>query len=634
MSIKFCHKNVLFSILLCSNVVLFNSCKIKQDGNYNKNTMKVANHSYSNYDEVRVHHISLDMSISFDSLTIAVEEKLEFEVLKNNASELILDIKNLEIDSIFNNQGENILFKSSDSDSILGQALVIPLDHLFDNQVIIKYKTTNESEALQWQNPEQTKGKKHPFLFTQSQAILARTWIPIQDCPAVRFTYDAKIRLDRDLLPLMSAKNPQKTNPKREYSFEMNQPIPSYLMALAVGDFQFIALDSVCGVYADPVWVNDCASEFKDLPKMMSEASQLYGNYRWERYDIVMLPPSFPFGGMENPRLTFATPTIIAGDRSLVSLIAHELAHSWSGNLVTNETWNDFWLNEGFTVYFESRIMEKIAGPDYAKMLEVLGMGDLKNTLADLDSTNPSDTKLFLCLEGRNPDDGVTDVAYEKGRFFLLRIEEVVGRKRFDQFLNQYFKKHAFKTMNTKIFIEILKDELLSEKDSWLNAIDINQWVYEEGLPSSCPEPKSIYFDVVQDDASAFIEEGHLPQTMDYTTHHWLHFLRTLPEGQPIDKLTSLDSAFSISKTGNSEIACDWFKHAIASKYQPAYQAMESFLINVGRRKFLTPLYSRMVNTGQIDLAQRIFDKASPGYHAVSNSTIAAILSGKSNVPH
>lgn len=626
---KFCHKNVINSILLPTIFVLLISCNNKQ--NYNKpvKTMKVVNHSYSNYTQIRVNHIDLDFKVSFAKRQIDAETIISYDIIDSMAENLILDIKGLEIVELTNINGEMVNYSVSKEDSILGQALSISIKDLVDNKVRISYRTTEHSEALQWQNPEQTKGKKNPFLFTQSQAILARTWIPLQDCPAVRFTYNAKLTLDKDLLPLMSASNPQQMNEKRSYSFAMKQPIPSYLMALAIGDLEFISLGENCGVYAEPIWVKECANEFKDLSKMIEEASKLYGPYRWGRYDIVMLPPSFPFGGMENPRLTFATPTIIAGDRSLVSLVAHELAHSWSGNLVTNETWSDFWLNEGFTVYFESRIMEQIAGKDYANMLEVLGMGDLQNTLAELDSTSPDDTKLYLDLEGRNPDDGVTDVAYEKGRYFLLRIEEVVGRERFDKFLNDYFSKMAFKTINTKEFIKTLKEDLLSENEEWKSKVNINEWVYEKGLPKTCPVPKSVYFDQVKLDVEAFAGNNQLPNTENYTTHHWLQFLRNLKEGQDLNKLQILDSAFDLTNSGNSEIACDWFKHAIASKYDKAYPAMEAFLTKVGRRKFLTPLYTRMITTGQKELANSIYSKAKLGYHAVSNITISTLLNEK-----
>jgi leukotriene A-4 hydrolase/aminopeptidase len=572
--------------------------------------------------------LSLDLNVLFETKEIIGIADLKLEKLNSNVNSVILDIKALEIDKVTDSDGLALDYSIGKEDEILGSSLTIQLPKQGDN-IRVHYKTTKGSEALQWQEPAQTLGKKHPFLFTQSQAILARTWIPLQDCPAVRFTYSAKVKVDMDLLPLMSASNPQHKNENRTYTYEMPQPIPSYLMALCAGDLEYKSLGDSCGVYSEPAQIEECANEFEDLQSMIDKASELYGAYKWGVYDVVVLPPSFPFGGMENPRLTFATPTIIAGDKSLVSLVAHELAHSWSGNLVTNRTWNDFWLNEGFTVYFENRIMEKIYGKPYADMLALLGMGELQNTLKDMQETHPNDTKLYLELDGRSPDDGMTDIAYEKGRFFLLMIEGVVGREEFDLFLNGYFKKNAFKTITTAEFIKTLNTDLLSKNPEWKSNVNIDEWIYSPGLPSNCPFPTSTEFDKVKEDVSMFRKDGIIPNTANYTTHHWLQFLRELPDSLPTERMAMLDDSFDITNTGNSEIACDWFKHAIMSKYDVAYPAMESFLIRVGRRKFLTPLYGRMVESNQKEMAKRIYSKAKSGYHSVSNNTISALLNAK-----
>jgi hypothetical protein len=331
---------------------------------------------------------------------------------------------------------------------------------------------------------------------------------------------------------------------------------------------------------------------------------------------------------MENPRLTFATPTIIAGDGSLVSLIAHELAHSWSGNLVTNETWNDFWLNEGFTVYFEQRIMEKVYGKEYEEMLTKLGMGELMLTLEDLTERGlEKETHLYLELDGRDPDDGLTDVAYEKGRFFLQTVEATVGRERFDSFLNQYFTTYAFKPMNTKRFIAYLESELLTEEEK--GRLNSDAWVYGPGLPDNAPEPRSVELDKVELAISRF-NSGRITaseiDTSGYTTHHWLYFLRGL-KNLEFHQMDDLDGNFAFTKTGNSEIACDWFKHCIDANYQHAFPAMKAFLVRVGRRKFLAPLYSKLAETDEHkEWARAVYEEARPGYHSVSYNTIDDIL--------
>src|SRR6185437_10119480 len=311
----------------------------------------------------------------------------------------------------------------------LGSRLNIPIN---DNSlnVTVFYKTGKNATALQWLNPQQTHDKTHPFLYTQSESIFARTWVPCPDGPGIRFTYTARVTVPKGLMALMSAENTQQVSDSGIYHFKMDNPIPAYLMALAVGDVAFRSIDNRTGVYAEPGMVDKVRWEFEDVGKMVSTAEKLYGPYRWGRYDVLVLPPGFPIGGMENPRLTFATPTVIAGDRSLVSLVAHELAHSWSGNLVTNATWDDFWLNEGFTDYFERRIMEALKGNDYSDMLWDLGYQDLVDNVNELGPTS-KDTWLKLDLKGRDPDDGLTDIPYEKGSHFLKLIENSVGRDRF-----------------------------------------------------------------------------------------------------------------------------------------------------------------------------------------------------------
>lgn len=374
--------------------------------------------------------------------------------------------------------------------------------------------------------------------------------------------------------------------------------------------------------------VEKSAWEFADLKKMITSAEELYGPYAWGRYDVLVLPPSFPFGGMENPRITFATPTIIAGDRSLVALVAHELAHSWSGNLVTNATWNDFWLNEGFTVYFETRIMEKIYGRDYADMLTLLSLGELKETIKEMGDTS-RDTHLYLDLAGRDPDEGVSDIAYEKGRFFLTSIELAVGRERWDAFINKYFSTYAFQSMNTKSFLEYLEKELIKGDDKLRQQINANAWVYGPGLPASCPDIKSVELEKAgkaADDYKSGTPAKSL-NTNGWTTHHWMYFLRSLNDSLDLKKMAELDATFNFTNSGNSEIQCEWYQHAIASNYEIAFPAMEKFLMHVGRRKFLKPLYTALSKTPQgLQMGKAIYKKARPGYHAVAAQTIDGIL--------
>jgi leukotriene-A4 hydrolase len=581
-------------------------------------------HSFARPEEAVVRHLALDLDVDFDQQRLSGSATLQIEV-KPGATELVLDTNGLDIRKVTLDGTGDGQFSLSSNKPHLGQALTIPI-RPDTRSVTIEYSSAPNAAAVQWLQPSQTAGGKHPFLFTQSQAILARTWVPCQDSPGVRMTYEATIRVPKGLMAIMSAENPTEVSESGEYHFRMPQPIPSYLLALAVGDLAFRKYSDNSGVWAEKPMIDAAEHELVDTPKMIEAAEALYGPYRWGQYDVLVLPPSFPFGGMENPRLTFATPTILAGDRSLVSLVAHELAHSWSGNLVTNATWNDFWLNEGFTVYFERRIMEAVFGRDYSEMLALLGYQDLEATVAELPAR---DTHLFLDLEGRDPDEGATKLAYEKGYSLLRRIEETVGRENWDAFLRAYFEKHAFQSMTTQQWIDELRTDLLSKFEGSEDRIALEQWVHTPGIPENAPIPTSDAFRKVDEQLKAFVAgtPASQLQTQNWSTHEWIHFLRQLPVSADYGKLVDLDEQFHFSRTGNSEILHEWLMQAIDHKYEPAYAALEAFLLRQGRRKFLKPLYAKLAETEEgMARARAIYAKARPMYHSVSYRTIDGIL--------
>jgi len=589
-------------------------------------TMRKDDHSFSHPDEVIIDHINLDLKVDFSKKQLYGYATLEINNIKG-VTTLHLDTKDLDIDSVWIDDSTPTTFELKPEVKYLGKELIVEITPE-TNSVKIKYATAPTSAALQWLTPSQTAGKLHPFLFTQSQAILARTWIPLQDSPGVRFTYTATIQCPTNLMALMSAENDTVLHDDGIYKFNMPQRIPSYLMALTVGDVRFHKYDERSGVYAEPITLEKAAYEFVDMPKMITAAEELYGPYAWGRYDVIVLPPSFPFGGMENPRLTFATPTIIAGDRSLVSLIAHELAHSWSGNLVTNATWNDFWLNEGFTVYFEARIMEKLYGKDYADMLTVLSKGELDSTILELGANSP-DTHLYLNLKDRDPDDGMNDIAYEKGRFFLTTIEQAIGREKWDKFLNNYFKANAFKSITTTDFIEYLNDEIINGDTELAKKIDAQAWIYGPGLPLNCVQINSSELDKASKEALAFsngIAAKNLTTT-NWTTHHWLFFLRKLPEHMSYQQMKDLDKSFHLTESGNNELLCEWLQICILNNYNDADNAVEEFLTHVGRRKFVKPLFDALISTPQGKAkAKQIYKRTRSGYHTVTTTTIDEML--------
>jgi leukotriene-A4 hydrolase len=619
--------NKIKSVVFYSVITLSLACKSSSK----KENMEIIDvHSYAKPNEAVVKHLDLDITVNFEAKMISGKAGYEIENI-GKVKQIHLDTRDLIIEQITLGKEERpTTYNLGTEDKIFGRELTIDILPT-TTYINVYYKTRPTAAALQWLTPQQTAGKEYPFLFTQSEAILARTWIPCQDSPGIRFTYNATVHVPKELLALMSAENPTEKTSEGVYTFKMEQPVPSYLMALAVGDIEFKAIGKRTGVYAEPITLDKTYYEFGEMDDMLVAAEKLYGPYAWGRYDVLMLPPSFPFGGMENPRLTFATPTVLAGDRSLVSLVAHEMAHSWSGNLVTNATWNDFWLNEGFTVYFERRIMESLHGKSYSDMLTLIGYRDLQDGIADIGPTS-NDTKLKLDLKGRNPDDGVSDIAYEKGFFFLKLIEEKVGREKFDAFLKQYFADHAFQTTYTEGFLAYLKKNLFNGDDKIYNELKLDDWVYKPGLPDNCPKIVSERFEKVDAENKAFATGTPMDAAVmkEWTSQEWLHFIKNLSKDITIEQMTNLDNVFHFTQTGNSEMLDAWLLIAVEKQYKPAYPTLRTFLVNVGRRKFLTPLYKALIKTkeGEI-LAQDIYKEARPNYHAVATQTLDELLKFK-----
>ena len=625
--------NRLLICIILSFVVL--SCTKKEETTTEISTMEIIDqHSFAHPGEAVITHLNWTATIDFDQKMIVAEAGYNLKKSEGVKS-IVLDISELSIENITDAKGKVLTFSIGEAQPFKGQPLTIELDAETE-YINIVYTTSPGAAALQWLNPVQTTGGESPFLFTQSQAILARSWIPVQDSPGIRFSYAADVQVPAGMLALMSAENPREKSANGRYHFEMRQPIPAYLMALAVGDIVYKQLSERTGVYAEPAVIKAAAFEFAEMEDMVKAAEELYGPYQWEIYDLIILPPSFPFGGMENPRLTFATPTILAGDRSLTSLVAHELAHSWSGNLVTNATWDDFWLNEGFTVYFENRIMESVYGKAYAEMLALLALQDLKAEIKDMTEKGAAgDTHLKLHLEGRDPDDGMTSIAYDKGYYFLRYLEEQVGRELFDSFLRDYFSVHAFQSMNTENFLVYLDENLFIKNGLKPDVALYDQWVYGPGLPENCPVPVSDKFDQVDAVLSQWENGSEISMlisqedifTKKWSSHEWLYFLRQLPERMTPEQMQGLDNYLEFTYSGNSELLAAWMVHVIRHEYEPGFANLENFLISVGRRKFLIPLYGEMAKTNSgLTMARNIYAKARPNYHYVAVVTIDEML--------
>jgi leukotriene-A4 hydrolase len=597
-------------------------------------------HSYANVDQFRVTHLDLDLRVDMVFQGISGRASLDLKRLDPRATQLVLDTKDLMILDV-TQKAADVLgataknqtiwvsrpFHLEKPDPILGAALVIdlPPSKKGTEAIRIDYETLPASAALQWLTPKQTARHK-AFLYTNSEPIGARSWIPLQDTPQVRATYKAKVHTERDMRAVMSAENDPKAKRNGDYTFVMPEAIPSYLIALAVGDLEFQETGPRTGVYAEKSMIKEAAKEFADTESMIQANEKMFGPYRWSRYDVLVMPPSFPEGGMENPRLSFITPTVVVGDKSLVSVIAHELAHSWAGNLVGNATWRDLWLNEGFTDYMEGRIMSAVYGEQRSSMEAVLGLKSLRTDLAKL---KPADQILAIDLRDRDPDDVFSEIPYEKGRLFLNYLDAKFGREHFDAFLRGYFDHFAFKSITTEQFLAYLEENLLDRFPGIVTRGQVNAWVMSPGLPADAVLPVTTMFEPVDEARAAWLAGKLAPKKlgMDWIAQQWLYFLNNMPATLPASQLADLDKAFGFSKSPNAEIAHSWFKLVIANDYQPSFPRLEEYLKTVGRRKLIAPLYEALMKTpsGAV-VAKRVYAKARPGYHPETVKAIEAIV--------
>ncbi|MCM0664906.1 hydrolase/aminopeptidase [Flavobacterium tyrosinilyticum] len=583
-------------------------------------------HSYSKPELAVVKHLDLDIKVDFDTQTISGKASWTIDNI-SKGNEIIFDENTLDITKVtLGDDEKETKFELGAATEFHGKPLHITIDPN-TTKVNIYYNTTKDAVALQWLKPEQTADKKKPFVFSQGESVWSRTWIPCQDSPGIRFTYNAKVTVPKDLLAVMSAVNPQKKNDTGIYTFKQDKAIPSYLMAIAVGDIEFQAIDNRTGVYAEPSVLKSAAYEFAELGKMVNAAEKLYGPYRWGRYDVLVLPPSFPYGGMENPNLTFLTPGVIAGDRSLTSLLAHELGHSWSGNLVTNATWDDIWLNEGFTTYVEHRIGEAIFGKKEFDMQNVITNKELVDNVAEYGDTNP-DTRLKVSLTGRNPDEGISMIPYVKGYAFLRVIENAVGREKFDPFIKNYFDSHAFQSITTEDFVKYINENLIKGDKVLADKIQLDNWIYKPGIPSNILPVSSADFDAIDAIQKSWRETGVAGLSKKITTTaEKQHFIDHLPADITAKEMEAIDKEFNFTKGGNFIIKRQWFVQAIRHQYKAANPAIEQFLIGSSRTGSIMMLYKEMVKTPEGKIwAKQVFEKAKSGYHATTIQDAEGVL--------
>lgn len=586
-------------------------------------------HSYARPEIARVTHVALDLGLDFEGKRVAGTATLDVQAA-DGAPEIVLDSKGLEIEAVTNADGGAALqYQIGAADPAKGAPVTIQLGGA--RKLAIRYRSGTDAEALQWLSPDQTAGKRHPYLLSQGQPTLNRTWIPTQDSPGIRQTWEARVTAPEALKVVMSG---ERLTPEGEaagegrrlFRFRMNQPVAPYLIAIAAGDIAFRELGPRTGVWTEPATMDRAAAELADTERMVEAAEALYGPYRWGRYDVIVLPPSFPYGGMENPTLTFLTPTFIAGDKSLVNLVAHELAHSWSGNLVTNANWADSWLNEGFTSYFENRIMEAIYGERRAQQEAALSFDDMQEALTEEGATSPK-TRLNLAAAEATPDGGVTGIVYDKGAIFLRSLERLLGRERWDTYLRSYFDRHAFQPMTSARFLADLREHLVRGDAALEGQLLLDRWVYQPGLPENVVRPDPAAFAEVDAAVSGNADAATWGR---WTTAEKLRYLNRLPRSLPRERLEELDRTLALSSAGNNEVLFAWLNLALANRYDPAVPVAERFLADIGRRKFVLPLFETLWAQGDWGrpIARRIYDRTRAGYHSVTTGSVDRVLGG------
>lgn len=590
--------------------------------------------TYARPQEARVTHVDLDLALDFAARALGGTATLDV-MAAPGATELVLDSRGLAVTRVTDDAGRELPFTLGTAVDGKGAPLTIAMGPGGANRrVVVQYSASPGAEALQWLTPEQTAGKVHPFLFSQGQPTLNRTWIPTQDSPGIRQTWRARITAPKPLTVVMSGLKvgePEDLGDRRAFTYAMDKPVAPYLIAIAAGDIAFQSLGPRTGVWAEPATLKAAAYETGDTEKMVAAAEKLYGPYRWGRYDMIVLPPSFPYGGMENPTLTFLTPTFIAGDRSLNGLVAHELAHSWSGNLVTNANWADSWLNEGTTSYFENRIVEALYGTHRARQEAALSFAEMQTELQGAGMTNP-ETALHLPDSVAGPDAGLTGVVYDKGALFFRTIEQTVGRERFDAWLRQWFDNHAFQPATSAMILDDLNRNLVRGDTALAQRLMLDQWIYQPGLPANAVRPDPAAFASVDAAARSYGVSGTVPalEWNNWTTAERMRFMAELPQERTAAQLAALDRELGLSQTGNNEVLFLWLKLALANRYEPAVPLAERFLTTVGRRKFVTPLFETLMREGAWGQthARRIYAKTRAGYHAVTRAGVDKVMRG------
>ena len=615
--------------------------------------------TYSNFDEVIQKHVDLDVSIDFKRQQMFGIVKTTYEILNESLQQIILDLHGPNISSIniINEELDEIpleyeIYDKNDDKDALGTPLIIYLEPLkkennveyekiFSNKEItisIVFKTNDKCNGIQYLTKEQTYTKNYPFMFTQCEAILCRTLFPCQDTPSVKATYSVKTSISPPLTFLFGGITKShyydSIQKKKIMCFEQNVPIPSYLVAFVAGELEFAKISRRCGVWAEKGLASKAAKEFVDAEKYIEIAENYFNHpYEWKTYNILVLPFSFPFGGMENPNLTFVTPALLAGDRSMSNVIGHEISHSWTGNLVTNKNWANFWVNEGFTKFMERKLDKALLGEEMEKLEAIVGNNSLISAI-QMFGEDSNFTSLSPDYTGIDPDDGFSTIPYEKGYQFLVFLEEKVGEDIFREIMSKYIDTYKYKSVDWTDFKKIY-EEYVTEKNNRriarkiLNGIDWSKWVTEKGFPTYKMEFKSKYTDEVDDLIQQFLDGKEDPENAYKTFKNWhtnvkLVFLDEIKKNiENFDEnlILVIKKELNLVEEYNDDVKAIWYEITLVKGLNDEIDNIKNFLLTHGRMKYLKPLYFRWI---QLDLkrAKAFFEKNKYLYHPIARRLI------------
>jgi leukotriene-A4 hydrolase len=579
-------------------------------------------HSYADLTQGKISHIGLRIKVDFNTQILEVEA--DYQIEEPVSGSLFLDTAGIDLKQAIAN-GQDLGWEFGDRDELLGERLHLKnLDNVDSFKLL--FNTSSEARALQWLPAAQTAGKVHPFMYSQCQAIHARSVFPCQDTPSARFTYSAEVDVPKALMAVVAAEpvGVRETGKSRIFQFNMPQPIPSYLFAIGVGNLVFSELGPRTGVYAEPEIIEAAAWEFAENEAKLAEAEKLLGPYLWGRYDLLILPPSFPYGGMENPRLTFLMPSVILGNRKRTTIISHELAHAWTGNLVTNATWEDFWLNEGWTTYAQARIDEVLEGKDVADLMTASTENRLLEYMERVGMDSPL-TRLKVPLEGQDPEENVTIIPYIKGHFFLNECEYCVGRERFDAFIKKYIGTFQFQSLTTEGFLSFMKEELPETFES----LDVQRWVYDSGLPEERTKPTSVLYDEVQDVLTAY-QNGRRPTKEQLASWHYYQiaaFLRALPKQIPVKDCQYFEDVFDLKDKNDAVFYSSFYCTCITSGYQDILPHVEEFLGGIGNLYYNLQIFRALIESEWAKVhARRMFEQTRSQRHMIAVHMIDGLL--------